>query len=47
MITIERNLDGTWTLDADGAKMIFESYELAKQFVLDYADGEIKTEIES
>ena len=46
MVTIEQNNDGTYTLEADGAKMVFETYELAKEFVLDYANGEIKTDIE-
>ena len=46
MVTIEQNSDGTYTLEADGSKMIFATYEEAKQFILDYADGEIETDIE-
>jgi len=46
MITIEQNLNGTYTLKEGKAKMIFATYELAKEFILDYANGEIKVDIE-
>ncbi len=46
MITIEQNLDGTYTLTADGSSMRFATYDLAKQFMLDYADGEITESLE-
>ena len=47
MITIEQNDDGTYTLEADGAKKVFATYEEAEQFVLDsWGGGEFKPEIE-
>jgi len=46
MISITENPDGTYTLKADDFSMTFATFELARQFMVDYANGEITKSIE-